>query len=214
MQTEQKPPETPQRQWARPMVAWTALVVVAAIVVVIGFIGSGPEEQVVVETPSTTLPTPAPTTVPAPDVPGAISLAPAYRGTIFGDETCCDAQWLITLNLADGGDEITGDLTHSNPSRVPGVYLPGEARMPLEITRQDDTLTLFWDESVGPATDDTTSQCPYTELSLTLTIEDDGSVLSVVDGHLTGGPLPTEGEAIELCHTGSTGLAGRFMLPR
>jgi hypothetical protein len=41
-----------------------------------------------------------------------------------------------------------------------------------------------------------------------LTISDDGSRLEVVEGHLIGGDLPTEGEEIELCHTGVAQLTG------
>lgn len=188
------------------------LVVLVGLIVVL----SGGNGDVVDEVPLTTV-APQPTTPPstAPVAPAEVGfpadLTGIYSGQVIYEEedgTTHD-RVLFALDLVDADGDLSGDLSRAEPGS--DSFNLGRDLIPLNISRDGDTVTAIWNDAVGHRQDSTPSQCVLDELALTLQPMADPQRLEIVDGvwSSTGGqPRPTD----EACHNHGFPLALRGRL--
>lgn len=161
---------------------------------------------------------PVPTTVPADEEeqPADSTGFPAdltgtYVGSAIYEEENGTPHDRLTyqLELEDDGGTISGVLTHANTMFTD--FSVGRGRLPVVVERSGDSISVRWDESVGPRDDTTPMQCDVVEIWFTASVLDDPQGLQIEDGRWdASGDEPSELD--EECHNHGVPIVLRGIL--
>lgn len=139
---------------------------------------------------TTTVPPVTTTLAPTSTVPGPVGLEDLvgeYRGKLIREDEpgTPDTFHVVSVTILDEDGVVKGRIVHG-PVGANSLDRFGNVVMPLEMTLEDNHLTLHWDESTGPAEDTTFTTCAWKTWEASLTVEDGGQRLVLVDGYVEG----------------------------
>jgi hypothetical protein len=151
---------------------------------------TGVEQSTTIANQPTSIYGPVTTAAPTSTTPppaGIDDLVGEYRGRLIREDEpgTPDTFHMVSVSIREEGDHLAGSITHG-PVGAGSLDKFGNVVMPLDVTLEENRLTMRWDESIGSIVDTTFTMCTWEAWMMNLTVEEGGNLLVLVDGFVDG----------------------------